>query len=376
MISSILTTHVGSLPRSKELSELLFAKDRKENFNQKTFNQIVQQNVEKVVKRQLKAGIDVISDGEMSKISYATYVKDRIKGFSGESERRAPADLDAFPDFKMKIANSGGTPTYTRPCCTSELEIQDEESLKADIENFRKALNANGHSKAFMNAASPGVINVFMPNKFYQNDDEYLEKLSNIMSAEYKTITKNNLHLQLDCPDLALARHMNFKDLSDEDFLKRAEKQIEALNHALTDIKTDQVRMHICWGNYEGPHTFDIGLEKILPIILKAKVKYLLIESSNPRHAHEWKVFDNIKVPQDKVIVPGLIDSTSNFVEHPELIVDRLKQFSSVIPKDQLMAGTDCGFSTFAGFGKIDEEICYKKLNSLVEGTAIASKII
>ena len=196
------------------------------------------------------------------------------------------------------------------------------------------------------------------------------------MSAEYKTITKNNLHLQLDCPDLALARHMNFKDLSDEDFLKRAEKQIEALNYALTDIKTDQVRMHICWGNYEGPHIFDIGLEKILPIILKAKVKYFLIESSNPRHAHEWKVFDNVKVPQDKVIVPGVIDSTSNFVEHPELIVDRLKQFSSVIPKDQLMAGTDCGFSTFAGFGKIDEEICYKKLNSLVEGTAIASKII
>ncbi len=376
MTSSILTTHVGSLPRSKELSELLFAKDKKENFNQETFNQVVKKNVEKVVKRQLSVGIDVISDGEMSKISYATYVKDRIKGFSGESERRAPADLDAFPNFKIKIAKSGGTPTYTRPCCTSELEIQDEELLKTDIENLCKALKTNDHSTAFMNAASPGVINVFMPNKFYQNDDEYLGKLSNIMSVEYKTITKNNLHLQLDCPDLALARHMNYKDLSDEDFLKRAEKQIEALNHALNDIPSDQVRMHICWGNYEGPHTFDIGLEKILPCILKAKVKYLLIESSNPRHAHEWKVFENLKVPQDKVIVPGVIDSTSNFVEHPELIVDRLKQFSSVIPKDQLMAGTDCGFSTFAGFGKIDEEICYKKLNSLVEGAALASKLI
>ena len=376
MSSSILTTHVGSLPRSTELSALLFAKDKKENFNKETFNKVVKKNVEDVVKKQIEVGLDVISDGEMSKISYATYVKDRIKGFSGESERRAPADLEAFPNYKMKIANSGGTPTYTRPCCTSELEIQDEQSLKEDIKNFNDALFSNNHSKAFMNAASPGVINVFMPNKFYKNDDTYLEKLSEIMSAEYKSITENNLHLQLDCPDLALARHMNYKDLSEEDFLIRAEKQIEALNSALIGIPSDLVRMHICWGNYEGPHIFDIGLEKILPIILKANLKYLLIESSNPRHSHEWQVFKNISLPKDKVIVPGVIDSTSNFVEHPQVVADRLIQFSKVIPKDQLMAGTDCGFSTFAGFGKIDEEICYAKLNSLVEGTAIASKII
>ena len=376
MSSSILTTHVGSLPRSQDLSELLFAKDKKENFNQEKFNEVVKKNVEEVVKRQLKIGIDVVSDGEMSKISYATYVKDRIKGFSGESERKAPADLDAFPDYKMKIANSGGTPTYTRPCCTSELKIQDTQSLKDDIKNFRDSLSLNNHSKAFMNAASPGVINVFMPNKFYKDDDTYLEKLSEIMSAEYKLITDNNLHLQLDCPDLALARHMNYKDLSEGDFLVRAEKQIEALNNALIGIPSELIRMHICWGNYEGPHTFDIGLEKILPIILKANLKYLLIESSNPRHSHEWQVFNEIVLPKDKVIVPGVIDSTTNFVEHPQVVADRLIQFSKVIPKDQLMAGTDCGFSTFAGFGKIDEEICYAKLNSLVEGAAIASKVI
>ncbi len=376
MNSSILTTHVGSLPRSKELSELLFAKDKKENIDQALFNDTVKKNVEEVVKRQLHVGIDVVSDGEMSKISYATYVKDRIKGFSGESERRAPADLDAFPEYKTKIANSGGTPTYTRPCCTSELEIQDTQSLKNDIKNFKESLTANNHSKAFMNAASPGVINVFMPNKFYRDDDTYLEKLSEVMSAEYKLITHNNLHLQLDCPDLALARHMNYKDLSDEEFLNRAEIQIEALNNALIDIPHELVRMHICWGNYEGPHTFDIGLEKILPIILKANLKYLLIESSNPRHSHEWQVFNEIKLPKDKVVVPGVIDSTSNFVEHPQVVADRLIQFSKVISKDQLMAGTDCGFSTFAGFGKIDEDICYAKLNSLVEGAALASKLI
>ena len=376
MSSSILTTHVGSLPRSKELSELLFAKDKKENFDQELFDNTVKKNVEEIVKRQLQVGIDVVSDGEMSKISYATYVKDRIKGFSGESERRAPADLDAFPAYKTKIANSGGTPTYTRPCCTSELEIQDTQSLKNDIKNFSDSLTSNNHSKAFMNAASPGVINVFMPNKFYKDDDTYLEKLSEVMSPEYKLITDNDIHLQLDCPDLALARHMNYKDLSEEEFLIRAEMQIEALNNALIGIPSELVRMHICWGNYEGPHTFDIGLEKILPVILKANLKYLLIESSNPRHSHEWQVFDEIDLPKDKVVVPGVIDSTSNFVEHPQVVADRLIQFSKVIPKDQLMAGTDCGFSTFAGFGKIDEDICYAKLNSLVEGAALASKLI
>ena len=376
MTSSILTTHVGSLPRSKELSELLFAKDKKENFDQELFDNTVKKNVEEIVKRQLQVGIDIVSDGEMSKISYATYVKDRIKGFSGESERRAPADLDAFPAYKTKIANSGGTPTYTRPCCTSELEIQDTQSLKNDIKNFSDSLTSNNHSKAFMNAASPGVINVFMPNKFYKDDDTYLEKLSEVMSPEYKLITDNNIHLQLDCPDLALARHMNYKDLSEEEFLIRAEMQIEALNNALNGIPSELVRMHICWGNYEGPHTFDIGLEKILPVILKANLKYLLIESSNPRHSHEWQVFDEIELPKDKVVIPGVIDSTSNFVEHPQVVADRLIQFSKVIPKDQLMAGTDCGFSTFAGFGKIDEDICYAKLNSLVEGAALASKLI
>ena len=376
MTSSILTTHVGSLPRSKELSELLFAKDKKENFDQELFDNTLKKNVEEIVKRQLQVGIDVVSDGEMSKISYATYVKYRIKGFSGESERRAPADLDAFPAYKTKIANSGGTPTYTRPCCTSELEIQDTQSLKNDIKNFSDSLTSNNHSRAFMNAASPGVINVFMPNKFYKDDDTYLEKLSEVMSTEYKLITDNNIHLQLDCPDLALARHMNYKDLSEEEFLIRAEMQIEALNNALIGIPSELVRMHICWGNYEGPHTFDIGLEKILPVILKANLKYLLIESSNPRHSHEWQVFDEIELPKDKVVVPGVIDSTSNFVEHPQVVADRLIQFSKVIPKDQLMAGTDCGFSSFAGFGKIDEDICYAKLNSLVEGAALASKLI
>ena len=375
-MDKIKTTHVGSLPRSNELSDLLFKKDKQEKIDVNNFDEIVKRDVKKIVKKQINLGIDFISDGEMSKISYATYVKDRIDGFSGESERKAPQDLDDFPSFKERIARSGGTPTYTRPCCTHELKIKDALSLTKDINNFKSALEENNHKQAFMNAASPGVISAFLPNKFYKDDDEYLDALSNIMAAEYEEIVSNDINLQLDCPDLALARHMTFKDLSEVEFLKRAEKQIEFLNHSIKKIPSSKIRMHICWGNYEGPHTHDISLEKILPLILKANVGTYLLESSNPRHSHEWQAFESIKVPKDKIIAPGVIDSTTNFIEHPEVVKNRLVQFSKVIDREQLMAGTDCGFSTFAGFGNVDENIVYKKLESLVIGTELASKII
>jgi len=375
-MDKIKTTHVGSLPRSNELSDLLFKKDKQEKIDVNNFDEIVKRDVKKIVKKQINLGIDFISDGEMSKISYATYVKDRIDGFSGESERKAPQDLDDFPSFKERIARSGGTPTYTRPCCTHELKIKDALSLTKDINNFKSALEENNHKQAFMNAASPGVISAFLPNKFYKDDDEYLDALSNIMAAEYEEIVSSDINLQLDCPDLALARHMTFKDLSEVEFLKRAEKQIEFLNQSIKKIPSSKIRMHICWGNYEGPHSHDISLEKILPLILKANVGTYLLESSNPRHSHEWQAFESIKVPKDKVIAPGVIDSTTNFIEHPEVVKNRLVQFSKVIDREQLMAGTDCGFSTFAGFGNVDENIVYKKLESLVIGTELASKII
>jgi 5-methyltetrahydropteroyltriglutamate--homocysteine methyltransferase len=375
-MDKIKTTHVGSLPRSNELSDLLFKKDKKEKIDTNNFDEIVKRDVKKIVEKQINLGIDFISDGEMSKISYATYVKDRIEGFSGESERKAPQDLDDFPTFKERIARSGGTPTYTRPCCTHELKIKDKQSLTKDINNFKTALEENNHKLAFMNAASPGVISAFLPNKFYKDDDEYLDALSNIMTSEYEEIISNDINLQLDCPDLALARHMTFKDLSEEDFLKRAEKQIEFLNNSIKNIPQSKIRMHICWGNYEGPHSHDISLDKILPLVLKANVGTYLLESSNPRHSHEWQAFENIKVPKDKIIAPGVIDSTTNFIEHPEVVKNRLIQFSKVIDREQLMAGTDCGFSTFAGFGNVDENIVYKKLESLVIGADLASKII
>ena len=375
-MDKIKTTHVGSLPRSNELSDLLFKKDKEEKIDINLFDEVVKKDVKKIVKRQKDLGIDFVSDGEMSKISYATYVKDRLYGFSGESERKAPKDLDDFPSFKERIARSGGTPTYTRPCCTGELKVKDTLSLTKDINNFKSALEENNHKQAFMNAASPGVISAFLPNKYYKDNDKYLEALSKLMKQEYEEIVSNEIDLQIDCPDLALARHMTFKDLSDEEFLKQAEKQIEFLNQALENIPQSKIRMHICWGNYEGPHIHDISLKKILPILLKANVQTYLLESSNPRHSHEWQVFEDIQLPNDKIIAPGVIDSTTNFVEHPEVVQNRLVQFSKVINKDQLMAGTDCGFSTFAGFGNVDENIVYKKLESLVIGTEMASKII
>ena len=372
----IKTTHVGSLPRSSELSDLLASKDNKEELNIKVFDEVVKKNVLEVVKKQINSGLDVISDGEMSKISYATYIKDRVEGFSGESERKAPKDLDDFPSFKKKLIMSGGTPTYKRPCCTSELKIKDEDSINKDILNFTNALKDNSHSDGFINSPSPGVICNFLPNKFYTNDDEYLEKLSEIMRFEYEKITSNGLSLQIDCPDLALSRHMIYKDISEKDFLERANKHVEVLNKSLVNIDPVKVRMHICWGNYEGPHTHDIGLDKIIDIAFKANVSKYLIESANPRHAHEWEIFKYIKLPQDKMIIPGVIDSTTNFIEHPDVVKHRILAFSRVIDPNQLMAGTDCGFSTFAGFGNVDESIVYKKLESLVTGAKLASKLI
>ena len=372
----IETTHVGSLPRSSELSNLLATKDKGEVINLKDFDEVVKKNVLDVVKKQIDTGIDSISDGEMSKISYATYIKDRIQGFSGESERKAPKDLDDFPSFKEKIARSGGTPTYKRPCCTSELKIKDNESIEKDIQNFKNALKKYKHEDGFMNSPSPGVICNFLPNKFYKDDDEYLEKLSDIMKVEYERIVMSGMSIQIDCPDLALARHMTYKDYSDDEFLKRAEKNIDVLNNALINIDPSKIRMHICWGNYEGPHNHDIGLDKIIGIAFKANVKKYLIESSNPRHAHEWEVFEKIKLPHDKIVIPGVIDSTTNFIEHPDLVKQRILSFSKVIDASQLMAGTDCGFSTFAGFGNVDEKIVYKKLEALVAGAKLVSKML
>lgn len=374
MAHKILTTHVGSLPRSKQVTDLVFAKEAGVPIEEAGFNEIISAAVNDIVARQKAAGIDLPSDGEMSKISYATYIKDRLTGFDGDSSRRPPADLELFPNFLKRQASSGGTPTYRRPKCVSEIKVKSLEPLKDDVDAFQAALSANGYAKGFMNSATPGVIALFQPNEFYKSQDDYLEAVAEGMRIEYEGIVEAGFILQLDAPDLGLGRHMMYKALDDAGFVIAAEKHIEVMNHALRNVPGDKVRMHVCWGNYEGPHVCDIALKKILPSLLKAKPRALLFEGANPRHAHEWVDWKNVDLPDDYVLIPGVIDSTSNFVEHPELIAQRLKNFIDIVGAERVIAGTDCGFSTFAGFGAVDPDIVWAKLKALSDGAEIASK--
>ncbi|SEP65125.1 5-methyltetrahydropteroyltriglutamate--homocysteine methyltransferase [Devosia sp. YR412] len=374
MTHRILTTHVGSLPRSKQVTDLVFAREAGVPIEEAGFNQIIAAAVSDIVARQKAAGVDLPSDGEMSKISYATYIKDRLTGFDGDSSRQPPADLELFPSFLKRQANTGGTPTYRRPKCVAEITVKSLEPLREDVEAFQSALDANGYAKGFMNSATPGVIALFQPNEFYPTQDDYLEAVAEGMRVEYEGIVAAGFTLQLDAPDLGLGRHMMYKDLDDAGFVVAAGRHIEVMNHALRNIDGSKVRMHVCWGNYEGPHVCDIALKKILPSLLKAKPRALLFEGANPRHAHEWVDWKNVDLPDDYVLIPGVIDSTSNFVEHPELIAQRLKNFTDIVGAERVIAGTDCGFSTFAGFGAVDSEIVWAKLKALSEGAEIASK--
>ena len=372
----ILTSHVGSLPRSQKVVDFIFAREREEAFDQSAFDACMAEACAETVRRQCTAGIDIVSDGETSKISYATYVKDRYTGFSGDSPRNAPADLKQFPGFLQRLADDGGTPQYARPKCTGPVTSKGQEELQKDIANLKAGMTEYGAERGFMNAASPGVISLFLQNDYYPSREAYLAALADAMKAEYETIVAAGLDLQLDCPDLALARHMLFADLSDAEFVRIAGLHVEALNHALRDIDPASVRVHICWGNYEGPHICDIDMGKVFPVLMSTRASCLLFETSNPRHAHEWVVFEDRKseIPDDKILMPGVIDSTTNFVEHPELVAQRLQRFIDIVGAERVVAGSDCGFGTFAGFGAVDPDIAWAKLASLSEGAALASQ--
>lgn len=372
-MTKILTSHVGSLPRTQDVVDFIFARENEQPFDQAAFDAAMTSAVDETVAKQVKAGIDIVSDGETSKISYATYVKDRYTGFSGDSPRNAPADLKMFPGFLKRLANDGGTPQYARPMCTSDVTSKDQSELQKDIDNLKGAMANHGAKRGFMNAASPGVISLFLQNDHYKTREAYLAALADAMREEYETIVASGLDLQLDCPDLALSRHMLFQDLSDKEFLKVAASHVEALNHALENVPEDKVRIHICWGNYEGPHCCDIPMDTVFSTLMSTKAQYLLFETSNPRHAHEWTVFRDRKseIPDNKVLVPGVVDTTTNFVEHPELVAQRIERFTGIVGSDRVIAGSDCGFGTFAGFGAVDPDIAYAKLTSLSEGAAL-----
>ena len=373
MSNRILTTHVGSLPRSQEVVDLIFAREKNQPYDQQRFADTIARNVDDCVARQVNAGIDIVSDGETSKISYATYVKDRYTGFSGDSPRNAPADLKLFPDFLKRQSQAGGTPDYARPVCSGAVRAKNYDDLNADIDNLNKAIGNHDAHRGFMNAASPGVISLFLPNEYYPSRERYLEVLGEAMKREYESIVNAGLLLQLDCPDLALSRHMLFNDLSDDEFVKVAAMHIDVLNHALRDIDPAQVRVHICWGNYEGPHVCDISMGKMFDVLMNVDANNILFETSNPRHGHEWTIFRDRKndIPDQKVLIPGVIDSTTNFVEHPELVAQRIRHFTDIVGTERVIAGSDCGFGTFAGFGAVAPDIAYAKLQALVEGASL-----
>ena len=366
----IETSHVGSLPRSQKVVDFIFARENGEQYDQVAFDNTMKEAVAFTVKKQKEARITIVSDGETSKISYATYVKDRYNGFGGDSPRNAPADLKMFPTYLERLANDGGTPKYARPMCVDKLSPKDSNDLDKDIEHLTSALKINGLKRGFMNAASPGVISLFLQNQYYSNRESYLEALSKLMKNEYETIIDSGLDLQIDCPDLALSRHMLFAEMSDEEFLKVAYLNVEALNNALVKIPKEKIRIHICWGNYEGPHVCDIPMDKMFDTLMSVKAGQILFEAANPRHAHEWEVFKEKKnfIPDDLILVPGVIDTTTNFVEHPNLVSQRLRNFTNIVGNDRVIGSTDCGFGTFAGFGTIDQDIAYEKLKSLSKG--------
>ena len=366
-----LTTHVGSLPRPEYLLDLVFAREEGEDISEERFEEAVFKATTEIVARQKQARIDVINDGEMSKPSYATYIKHRLSGFGGEAGQYEFQDLEDFPGAKAQVFGNKGRAKRSAPACTAPIEVIDMDAPRLDAERLTKL--AEGHP-TFMSAASPGVTALFFPNQYYDTDEEYVFALAEGLRHEYETIAKAGITLQVDCPDLAMGRHVQFTDLSLEEFRKRIGMNIAALNHALQNIPSEQCRMHLCWGNYPGPHHCDVDLAEIADIVWQAKPQTVLVEGANPRHAHEFAFFEENPLPDDKVLCPGMVEPQSPYIEHPDLIAQRIGRYADLLGKERVMAGVDCGFSVHAGSNSLDPEIVWAKLRALSDGAAIASK--
>jgi 5-methyltetrahydropteroyltriglutamate--homocysteine methyltransferase len=373
----ILTTHVGSLPRTEAVVALLEARENRSAFDAGAFDRAMQQAVTDIVRHQVEIGIDVVSDGETSKMSYATYVRDRLDGFSEEGSTETPKahlDVAPFPELQKRMALLTGPRRFKRVSCIGPVKVRDRESLKHDLANLRAAAAAASPTDAFMNAASPGVVTSFLPNAYYPTHEAYIEAVADAMREEYEAIVGAGFVLQVDCPDLAMSRHTGFQGLTEDEFLKRTAFHVDVLNHALARVPADMVRIHICWGNYEGPHTHDIDLLKIVAVMLRAKAQAISLEAANPRHEHEWAAWKEVRLPDDKILLPGMIDTSTNYVEHPELVAQRIVRFADVVGRERVIASTDCGFGTAAGHGKIDPGVAFLKLRALAEGAERASK--
>jgi 5-methyltetrahydropteroyltriglutamate--homocysteine methyltransferase len=368
----ILTTHTGSLPRPADLTATLEAMDAGTAPDPEAFDARVRHAVAEVVRKQVEAGVDIVSDGEQGKVGYSTYVRYRLTGFEGQSTVPVRSDWADFPEAAARYGRLGAV---ARPACNGPITWRDTAAVQKDIANLKAALSGVQPTEAFMTAASPGVIAHFLQNEYYPSRDAYLARLVDVMKEEYDAIYQAGFLLQVDCPDLAMGRHLRFPDLSTAEFLKIAAANIEALNHALRDIPPDRLRMHLCWGNYEGPHHRDIPLKDILALVLKARPQAISFEGANPRHEHEWTVFREVKLPEDKVIIPGVVDSTTNFIEHPELVAQRIVRYAELVGRERVIAGSDCGFATFARSNSVVEpEIVWPKLQSMAEGARLASQ--
>ena len=371
----ILTTHVGSLPRPAALRELLVKKDKGEPYDKAALDSAVTQAVADIVRRQAEAGVDIVDDGEMSKPGYSTYIADRLTGFAGHEPAKPRLDTGPYPNFNAAYARMTGENAARRAVCVAPIAWHDREPLHQDIANLKAAVAKEPVTDVFMTAASPGLVPVFQSNLHYPSHEAYVEAVAAAMQEEYEAIVGAGFVLQLDCPDLAMARHTTFQDLNEADFLKRAAFHVEVLNHALRNVPAEMSRIHICWGNYEGPHDHDIDFRKVAPILVKAKPMALVVEAANPRHAHEWAVWkDEVKLPDDKILIPGVLDTSTNYVEHPELVAERICRFADIVGRERVIAGSDCGFGTFAGYGKLDPDISFKKLRAMADGAAMASK--
>jgi 5-methyltetrahydropteroyltriglutamate--homocysteine methyltransferase len=371
----ILTSHVGSLPRGDQLAQLLIARDHGQSVDDAHFEQVVQAGIDHAVSEQARAGVDIMSDGELGKVGYATYITERIDGFGGHVDRTPAKDLAPFPDLRKKLAVIMGAQEFVRAACIGPVKLRTLEPCLADIRRFTLAMQRHGGSaRGFLNAASPGLVTAFQPNQYYPNHEAYLADLVTAMRPEYEAIVAAGFDLQLDCPDLAMAAHTGFQHLSETQFIERVWQNVEALNAATANIPRERLRMHVCWGNYEGPHHCDIALEKVIDPILAARPSTILFEAANPRHEHEWEVWRAAKLPDDKILAPGLIDSCSNYVEHPELIRQRIERFADFVGPQRVLASTDCGFGTFANYGKIDPAVTWMKLAALRDGADRAAR--
>ncbi|MET0683274.1 MAG: cobalamin-independent methionine synthase II family protein [Casimicrobiaceae bacterium] len=373
-IDRFLTTHTGSLPRPDDLIRTMFAKEEGVPVDAAALAERVALAVEEVVGKQAQAGVDVIDDGEMSKPSYATYIKDRLAGFGGEGNTFVYQDLTDFPRLAKRVFGDPGRSRRKTPACNGPISVRDPGAVVADVEHLEAALAKVKVEGAFMTAASPGVVSLFFRNEYYPTEEAYLAAIAEAMRYEYETVTRAGITLQIDCPDLGMGRHIQHADLSLPEWRKKAELHVEALNHALANVSPENVRMHLCWGNYEGPHHCDVALEDVIDIVFRAKPSAVALEAANPRHAHEWALFETVKVPDGKVLIPGVIESKSNFVEHPELIAQRIGRYANLVGRENVMAGSDCGFGTWVGHSAVDPDVVWAKMAAMAEGARIASR--